>query len=132
MSNQAQNENFRILDDFVCEANQQFQSPTPTPANHGGNEGAVVLEERVLDLGVAPRPDVDADGSSPISRNALERLSSALNELPGDYRSIILLRLSGLSLAEISERLGISIQASASTCESLVRTLRGPFQAKDD
>ncbi len=48
MSQRAENEGFRLLDDFVCEASHEPTTPKADQKQQGRNEGMLVLEERVF------------------------------------------------------------------------------------
>jgi len=49
MAKRGQNEGFRVLDDFVCEALHDPAIPQASPKNQGQNEGVRVIEEMVFD-----------------------------------------------------------------------------------
>jgi hypothetical protein len=49
-----QNEGYRVLDDFVCEAIHESTVPRIPPNQRGQNEGVRVVEE--LSLNTAPTP----------------------------------------------------------------------------
>jgi RNA polymerase sigma factor (sigma-70 family) len=103
---------------------------------------AVVMRHRVIDL---VRKEVrhkhellkdvaEAETPSPAesleSQEAVERLLAAVGDLPSDYRSILVLRLSGMSLSEISELLGISVSATARRFHRLIHQLRDQLPTK--
>jgi len=62
MAIQGQNEGFRVLDDFVCEAILAPSSPHAVPTKHGQNEGMRVVEEIVF----------DATGGKPVAKPTLQ------------------------------------------------------------
>jgi hypothetical protein len=51
MANQGQNEGFRVLDDFMCEAINDPTIPKSALFQQGQNEGIRVVEDFVVDLG---------------------------------------------------------------------------------
>ncbi len=64
-----------------------------------------------LDLTLIPADEPGPERNT-IARDALRRLQLALNDLPPRYReALILRRIEGLSVREISRRMGISEQA---------------------
>jgi hypothetical protein len=50
MAQRAENEGFRMLDDFVCEAIHDPVTPLAKPENQGRNTGMSVVEEIVFDV----------------------------------------------------------------------------------
>jgi hypothetical protein len=49
MAGSAENEGFRVLDDFVCNAILAPQVPPADPKKHGKNEGLRIVEELVIE-----------------------------------------------------------------------------------
>jgi|SRR5665213_341153 len=81
MANQGQNEGFRVLDDFVCEALHDPAAPRITLSAQGQNEGMRVVEEFVVDLKDAVRVqerEADAD--------EILRLLREAKQLAQEYR----------------------------------------------
>lgn len=54
MANSGQNEGFRVLDDFACEAIRDPSFPPASPARQGQNEGARMSQELLLDSPETP------------------------------------------------------------------------------
>jgi hypothetical protein len=57
MNKRGQNEGFRVLDDFVCEAIRDPAVPQAPPNKRGQNEGVRVLGELSFDIAAAPEQD---------------------------------------------------------------------------
>lgn len=61
MKKRAENEGFRILDDFVCDAIPDPSLTPAKPAHQGQNEGMSVVTEIVFDL---PKESTSEDGEN--------------------------------------------------------------------
>lgn len=106
-----ENEGIHMLEEFVCEAIHPPGLPRGNPNSPGVNDGMLVVEETILDLG---RPAAD---------EPLGRFAAAVSDLPDDYRALFTLRLSGLSLPEIAERLGTPPAVVAERLDRIVSRL---------
>jgi RNA polymerase sigma factor (sigma-70 family) len=128
MAAQGRNEGFHVLDEFVCDAIQSPSIPLANPANQGRNEGMSVVEELVVSLGTEAKVSEEEDDG----QEAVDRLLSAISELPPDYRAIFARRLSGISVSEISDLLGISPSLTAARFHRLLNKLQEQFAARGD
>lgn len=105
---------------------------------------AMVARHRVIDLvrmevrhkhellKDTPDPDVPSPLEPLVAQEAVDRLLSAISELPPDYRAIFAMRFSGMSVSEISDLLGISPSLTASKFHRLLSKLRDQFAARED
>ncbi len=59
MANKSQNEDFHVLDDFVCEAIYDPAVPRITSTSKGQNEGMRVVDEIVVDLSIPNQNEVE-------------------------------------------------------------------------
>lgn len=103
---------------------------------------AVVVRHRVIDLvrmevrhkhellKDTPDPDMPLPSEPIVAQEAVDRLLAALSDLPTDYRAILTMRLSGMSLSEISDLLGTSPAVTARRFHRLLSKLRDQFSAK--
>src|SRR5438046_2886908 len=73
MGKRAENEGFRMLDDFVCEAIHAADVPRADDRHQGQNEGMRVVEELVFDI---PGGESKREGTEDLE---IERLAGAIN-----------------------------------------------------
>lgn len=104
---------------------------------------AVVAKYRVIDLvrrevrhkhellEDSPDPHASLPSEPLVAQEAVDRLLVALADLPEDYRTIFTLRLSGMSLSEISELLGTSQATTAMRFHRMLGKLRDRFVADE-
>jgi RNA polymerase sigma factor (sigma-70 family) len=105
---------------------------------------AVVARHRVIDLvrrevrhkhellKDTPDPDMPSPLEPLVAQEAVDRLLAAISDLPTDYRAVFAMRLSGTSLSEISDLLGISPSQTAARFHRLFGKLRDQFAARED
>lgn len=119
MAAESRNEFFHVLDDFVCEAIHAPSALSAGPGKAGRAEGISVVEELLVDFRPNVRPGRESPESSPdsgtpsaseleVPQEAIQHLRTAVADLPQDYRDILLMRLNGMSVLEISASLGIT------------------------
>lgn len=91
----------------------------------------VSLDQHVAAHGDMAQPDDDASPDRALARKQLaERLWSALDELPFDQRSVVVLReVDGLSYDEIAFSLGVAVGTVKSRLTRARQTLRRQLQA---
>jgi hypothetical protein len=70
MAKRAENEGFRMFDDFVCEAIHDPSTPLANPAKQGRNEGISVGAELILDA--SQESEAESKGSSLQSTAAVD------------------------------------------------------------
>jgi hypothetical protein len=74
MAKRGQNEGFRVLDDFVCEAIPNPDVPQANPKNQGQSEGMLVLQEIALDSPAQPPSKQDQELEGGKQRRVGKRL----------------------------------------------------------
>ncbi len=111
MATPGHNGDFHVLDEFVCDAIPAPGVPQGAPSHAGHNAGMLVLDELVTQV----TPSAQGDD--------IDRMLLPVTAWPKDFRDLIALRLGGLSLPEISERLGTPPAVVAERLDRIVSRL---------
>jgi hypothetical protein len=93
MTDRAENESFRLLDDFVCDASHAPGIPLADWKNQGRNEGTRMVEDAVFEL----------DPASPLSKSACQLLETFESLSAGEQHEllVVMLQRSGKAVDEL-------------------------------